>query len=95
MIRATIIRMRNRTAVSVDPDTSQVLLTELVVEAKPSGRRSASAFVGAGRRAARPRRDETAPRRNGSTRSKEPHLGNFRQFSVTTVESIGDPAGQR
>jgi outer membrane lipoprotein-sorting protein len=82
----------------VDPDTSQVLLTELVVEAKTvrsTFRVSFRSEPVAGLPVPVEMRETYTAKKRFYTLEGTATYSNFRQFSVTTVESVGEPASQR
>ncbi len=82
----------------VDPDTSQVLLTELVVEAKAvrsTFRVSFRSEPVAGLPVPVEMRETYTAKKRFYTLEGTATYSNFRQFSVTTVESVGEPASQR
>jgi outer membrane lipoprotein-sorting protein len=82
----------------VDPDTSQVLLTELVVEAKTvrsTFRVSFRSEPVAGLLVPVEMRETYTAKKRFYTLEGTATYSNFRQFSVTTVESVGEPASQR
>jgi hypothetical protein len=82
----------------VDPDSSQVLLTELVVEAKTvrsTFRVSFRSEPVAGLPVPVEMRETYTAKKRFYTLEGTATYSNFRQFSVTTVESVGEPASQR
>src|SRR4029077_12187692 len=82
----------------VDPDTSQVVLTELVVEAKTvrsTFRVSFRSEPVAGLPVPVEMRETYTAKKRFYTLEEPATKSNFRKFSVTTVESFGEPASQR
>jgi len=89
---------KSRGRIWVDPETSQVLLTELVVEAKTvrsTFRVSYRSEPVAGLPVPVEMREIYQGKKRFYTLEGTATYSNFRQFSVTTAESIGDPAGPR
>jgi hypothetical protein len=101
--RPTIVRGDDDDAKShgriwIDPETSRVLLTEFVVEAKTvrsTIRVSYQSEPIAGLLLPVEMRETYVVKRRFYTLEGSATYGNFRQFSVTTVESIAPPAGRR
>ena len=82
----------------VDPDTSRVLLTEFIVEAKTvrsTIRVSYQSEPIAGVLVPVEMRETYVIKKRFYTFEGTATYGNFRQFSVTTVESIADPSKSR
>jgi hypothetical protein len=82
----------------VDPETSRVLMTELVVEAKTvrcTIRVSYQSPPIADVLLPVEMRETYVVKKRFYTLEGAATYGNFRQFTVTTVESIGDPAKRR
>jgi hypothetical protein len=98
MIRGDDQDAKSHGRVWVDPDTTRVLMTELVVEAKTvrsTIRVSYQSEPIAGLLLPVEMRETYVVKKRFYTLEGSATYGNFRQFSVTTVESIGDPAGPR
>jgi hypothetical protein len=82
----------------VDPETSRVLMTELIVEAKTvrsTIRVSYQSEPIAGLLLPIEMRETYVVRKRFYTFEGSATYSNFRQFSVTTAESIGDPVSPR
>jgi len=82
----------------IDPETSRVLLTEFIVEAKTvrsTIRVSYQSEPIAGLLLPIEMRETYVVKKRFYTLEGSATYGNFRQFSVTTVESIAPPAGRR
>jgi len=104
VVTPTVIRgdeyqdAKSRGRIWVDPDTSEVLLTELVVEAKTVRSTFRVSFRServAGLPVPVEMRETYTAKKRFYTLEGTATYSNFRQFSVTTVESVGEPAGQR
>jgi hypothetical protein len=104
VVTPTVIRgddnqdAKSRGRIWVDPDTSEVLLTELVVEAKTVRSTFRVSFRServAGLPVPVEMRETYTAKKRFYTLEGTATYSNFRQFSVTTVESVGEPASQR
>jgi hypothetical protein len=82
----------------IDPETSRVLLTEFIVEAKTVRSTIRVSFQSepvAGLLLPIEMRETYVVKKRFYTLEGSATYGNFRQFAVTTVESIAPPAGRR
>lgn len=98
MIRGDGQDAKSHGRIWVDPETSRVLMTELVVEAKTvrsTIRVSYQSEPVAGLLLPIEMRETYVVRKRFYTFEGSATYGNFRQFSVTTAESIADPVSPR
>jgi hypothetical protein len=98
MVRGDDQDAKSHGRVWVDPETNRVLMTELIVEAKTvrsTIRVSYQSEPIAGLLLPIEMRETYVVKKRFYTFEGAATYANFRQFSVTTVESIADPAGRR
>jgi hypothetical protein len=98
MIRGDDQDAKSHGRIWVDPETSRVLMTELVVEAKTvrsTIRVSYQSEPIAGLLLPIEMRETYVVRKRFYTFEGSATYSNFRQFSVTTAESIADPVSPR